>query len=91
MWVLNYHPKVKSDDILELAPHTVSRIENANRQRLTAEPEKYGLPLRRGLRGYRKMRIGNYRVIYKVAREEVRILMIGHRSDVYRKTVHRIA
>ena len=83
---LIYHPKVASDDIPRLSSDIAARIEKAIRERLLTDPEKYGLPLRRGLSGYRKLRVGDYRIIYKVARETVRIIIIGHRSDVYNRS-----
>ena len=43
----------------------------------------YGQPLRRGLKGYRKLRVGDYRIIYRVEGEYVVILKIGHRKEVY--------
>lgn len=85
-----YHPKVKTDDIPRLGTDVASRIEGAITERLAVEPEKYGLPLRKGLSGYRKLRIGDYRVIYYVKGSEIRILIIGHRSDVYRRIKKRI-
>jgi len=33
--------------------------------------------LKRGLQGYRKLRVGDYRVIYKVDKENILILKIG--------------
>ncbi|MEW6096323.1 MAG: type II toxin-antitoxin system RelE/ParE family toxin, partial [bacterium] len=41
------------------------RIRKAIEQRLATDPVKYGEPLRRSLQGYRKLRVGDYRVIYK--------------------------
>jgi mRNA interferase RelE/StbE len=35
--------------------------------------------------GLRKYRVGNYRVIYGIIQEEVLILRIKHRKDVYKK------
>ena len=34
--------------------------------------------------GLRKFRIGNYRVIFEIIGNEVVILRIGHRKDIYR-------
>lgn len=34
-------------------------------------------------KGLRKLRIGNYRVIYTIMSNEVLILRIGHRKEVY--------
>lgn len=46
-----------------------------------------GLPLRSSLKGYRKLRIGNYRVIYLIRKPDIIILLIGHRSDVYKRAL----
>lgn len=86
---LVYHPKVHSEDIPRLGPDACSRIAKAVALRLLADPEKYSLPLRRGLSGYRKMRVGDWRVIFRVAGGDIRIIIIGHRSDVYRRIAGR--
>ena len=76
-----YHPKVRSDDIPSLAADIRTRIQDAIEQRLGTEPLKYGLPLRSGLRQYRKLRVGDYRVIYAVAGEDIRIIVIVHHTN----------
>ena len=35
--------------------------------------------------GLRKYRIGDYRVIYAILRNDVLVLRIGHRKDVYKR------
>jgi mRNA interferase RelE/StbE len=35
-------------------------------QRLLLSPEKYSEPLRRTLKGYRKPRVGDYRIVLKI-------------------------
>ncbi len=52
---------------------------------MTVSPDKYGMPLRKGLKGYRKMRVGAYRIVYRIVGEQIRIIIIGHRKDVYAK------
>jgi len=44
------------------------------------------LPLRGNLSGFYKLRVGDYRVIYKLFRNEKLLLVyaLGHRSTVYR-------
>jgi mRNA interferase RelE/StbE len=37
--------------------------------------------------GLRKYRIGDYRVIYSILDEDILILRIGHRRDVYKKKI----
>ena len=50
-------------------------------------PEKAGsFPALKGhFAGLRKYRVGDYRVIYAIVGDDVMILRIAHRSDVYKK------
>jgi mRNA interferase RelE/StbE len=80
-----YHPDVAEEDLPDISKNIKARIKKAIEQRLLSEPDKYGEPLKRGLRGYRKLRVGDYRVIYKVDKENIVILKIGHRKEVYSK------
>ena len=80
---IKYHPKVKSEDIPRLSSNIAVRIENAIKNRLMVNPIKYGLYLRGTLSGYRKLRVGDWRIIYKIVDKEIRIIAIGNRKDVY--------
>jgi len=43
------------------------------------------LPVLKGkFKGKRKLRTGNYRIIFEIVNDEVRVLRIGHRKDAYR-------
>jgi len=81
---IKYHPKVKSEDIPRLSSNITARIENAIKNRLMINPIKYGFYLRGSLRGYRKLRVGDWRIIYKIVDKEIRIIAIGNRKDVYK-------
>ena len=59
------------------------RIKGAIEQKLVTAPETFGVPLRRSLRGYRKLRVGDYRVVFRVSAATVYVLAIMHRSGVY--------
>ena len=80
---IKYHPRVKSEDIPRLNSNIAIRIENAIRKRLIVNPIKYGYYLRGSLKGYRKLRVGDWRIIYRVVDKEIRIIAIGNRKDVY--------
>ena len=82
---LFYHPDVKVRDLPEIPRNIRERIREAIERRLATEPSKYGEPLRRSLHGWRKMRVGDYRVIYRVDQDKVAICKIGHRKEVYTK------
>ena len=82
---IRYHPKVKSHDVPRLGVTVQQRIKRAIETRLMVEPHKYGMPLRRTLKGYWKLRVGDYRVVFTVEDEDVLVLVICHRKDVYEK------
>ncbi|OQX80905.1 MAG: addiction module antitoxin RelB [Candidatus Omnitrophica bacterium 4484_70.1] len=81
---LSYHPDVKKEDLPNIPRNVQDRIRKAIEERLLTDPDKYGEPLKRGLYGYRKLRVGDYRIIYKVEKKNILIFKIGHRKEVYR-------
>lgn len=87
---LCYHPDIKEKDLFEIPKNMQERIRRAIEERLLREPDKYGEPLKRGLCGYRKLRVGDYRVIYKVDGKHIVIFKIGHRKEVYRQACSRV-
>ena len=87
---LRYHPDVRDVDIPQLNETLKKRIKKAIEERLSISPHQYGEPLRKTLKGYWKLRVGNYRVVYKVEGNEVWIFAIINRKDVYAKIIKRI-
>jgi mRNA interferase RelE/StbE len=87
---LRYHPDVRTVDIPQINSRLKDRIKNAIEARLLVAPHQYGEPLRKTLKGYWKLRVGDYRVVYKIAGDEVWILGIIHRRDVYEKILNRV-
>jgi mRNA interferase RelE/StbE len=89
-YVILYHPKVVTDDIPSLTKIWKAHIRCAVENKLTSLPENYGQPLRQSLRGYRKLRIGDYRVVFRIGEGTVYILAILHRSVVYKNVQSRV-
>lgn len=87
---LRYHPDVRDVDIPQLNETLKKRIKKAIEERLSISPHQYGEPLRKTLKGYWKLRVGDYRVVYKVEKNEVWIFAIINRKDVYKKIIKRI-
>jgi mRNA interferase RelE/StbE len=87
---LRYHPDVRDVDIPKLNETLKKRIKKAIGERLSISPHQYGEPLRKTLKGYWKLRVGDYRVVYKVEGSEVWILAIINRKDVYTNVIKRI-
>jgi mRNA interferase RelE/StbE len=89
MYRLFYHPTAVKEDIPKLDPAWRSHIKRVIEQKLMVQPESFGQPLRRSLKGYRKLRVGDYRVVFKISNQTVRVLAILHRSVVYKASVKR--
>ncbi len=87
-YTVHYHHNIP-DDLSSIPSNIKTRIKKAIEQRLMTDPIKYGDYLRRSLKGYRKMRIGDYRIIYKINKKEILIFKIGHRKDVYKSQKSR--
>jgi mRNA interferase RelE/StbE len=87
---LRYHPDVKEKDLPKLNRNIQKRIKTAIEQRLLIAPERYSEPLRRTLKGYRKLRVGDYRIVLKLESDDILILGICHRKDVYERMEWRI-
>jgi mRNA interferase RelE/StbE len=59
------------------------QIKRAIEERLSVDPVKLGKPLRYSLFGLRSLRVGDWRIIYRVNGDSVEIIKIGNRKDVY--------
>ncbi len=89
-FTVNYHPDVKKVDLPRINAKMRERIRRAIESRLMTAPQKYGLPLRKNLGGYWKLRVGDYRVVFKVEGEVVFVLGIRHRKNIYEDVTGRI-
>jgi len=87
---LIYHADVKKVDLPRLDKKNKTMIKRAIEERLATRPELYGKPLRRTLKGYWKLRVGEYRIVFKMLGEDILILGIIHRKDVYERIASRV-
>lgn len=81
-FTVRYHPQVRDEDIPRLSKAVRQRIRKAIEQRLANAPHEYGQPLRKTLKGYWKLRVGDYRVVYRIEKQTVVVLGIRHRKDI---------
>ncbi len=91
IYKISYHEQVVAHDISSISKEWRSKIKEAIEHKLTTCPEVFGKPLRSSLKDYRKLRVGDYRVIFRIEDKMVKIFVIGHRSDVYLLAGKRIA
>ena len=80
---LSYHPDVDKVDLPVIDEKNKTMIKRAIEERLATNPEVYGKPLQRTLKGYWKLRVGEYRVVFKILGNNIRIFGIIHRRRVY--------
>jgi len=88
-WSVIYHHDVE-DDLEGLGAAMARRIVRAIDQKLTRSPLEFGNPLSGSLADFRKLRVGDCRVVYQVYETEVIVfvLAVGPRRD---KEIYRLA
>ena len=82
-FTLHYHPAARIEDLPLIDRKTKDRIRKAIEGRLQTAPHHYGEPLRKSLKGYWKLRVGDFRVVFKMIESEVWILGIRNPKSVY--------
>lgn len=84
MYKIEYIDSIKSD-LSSISKSNKEQIRKAIEKKLATNPIEFGKPLQYSLKGLRRLRVGNYRIIYKIEEENktVLIVKIGHRREVY--------
>ncbi len=84
---------VFKEDFRKIDKPDRQKIIKAIRKKLTRDPEGFGAPLRGGLKGLWKLRVGQYRVVYEIKKQKivVYVVKVGFRRDeeVYREVLNR--
>lgn len=83
MYKIEYLESVIEKDIPKISKTDQLSIRMAIEKKLQLDPVSFGKPLRYSLKGCRRLRVGKYRIIYKLEGKVVLIIKIGHRSEVY--------
>ena len=84
-WKIFYAPSVIRADIPVLPKTMQKRIRQAIEERLAHDPLQFGRPLRHSLYGQRRLRVGDWRVVYEIEADDkiININAIKHRKDIY--------
>ena len=87
LFEIEYLDSVVDEDIPSLPKSTREQIKRAIEWRLTQDPVGLGKPLRYSFIGHRRVRVGDYRIVYRIDQQKktVTIVAIKHRKDVYRE------
>ncbi len=84
-YVIRYSTQIDFTRFAKLPASDRKRIKRAIEDKLTTRPEIFGKPLRQSLKGCRSLRVGKYRVIYRIIGRTVEVLLFGHRSVMYKE------
>lgn len=85
VYQIRYLEEVTNEHIPALPPSAKKLIKRAIEERLTVDPIRFGKPLRYSLKGHRRLRVSDYRIVYRIepTTKTVFIIAIKHRKDVY--------
>lgn len=80
-----YDFESKTNDLKNISPPIKKIIKNAIEKKLMHDPYTFGKPLRYGLKNHRSLRVGDYRVIYRIDDNKIIVIIIAidHRKNVY--------
>jgi mRNA interferase RelE/StbE len=94
MWQVVVHRLVLEEDFTRLDRAAQRQIATAIRTKLTTSPTTFSKPLGGFLKGFWRLRVGPYRVLYRLERERLVVLVIkaGMRRDeqVYLEALTRL-
>jgi mRNA interferase RelE/StbE len=90
MFKILYADEVVNEDLPDILEPWKSDIKRAIESKLKTRPEVYSRPLRRSLKGYRKLKVGSYRIVLRIEEETIMIFAIQHRSKVYDSASKRL-
>jgi mRNA interferase RelE/StbE len=84
MFTVQYLDSVK-DDLQDFPKAIKIKLKKAIEKKLMINPVEFGKPLQYSLKGLRRLRVEDYRIIYQIEIETktVLIVKIGHRKEVY--------
>lgn len=84
MYSVQYLDSVK-EDLRGLPKSVKEKLRKAIEKKLMLNPIEFGKPLQYSLKGLRRLRVEDYRIIYQIDLDPktVLIVKIGHRKEVY--------
>jgi mRNA interferase RelE/StbE len=84
VYKIEYLESVRAD-LASISKSDKQRIKSAIEKKLSTNPIEFGKPLQYSLKGLRRLRVGDYRIIFRIdeSGQAVLIVKIGHRREVY--------
>jgi mRNA interferase RelE/StbE len=94
MYTIEIDELVFLEDFKKIDGAGQRRIIKSVRKKLTQEPKAYGEPLSGECKGFWKLKVGPYRVVYEIIEDQVKVYVIkvGYRrdSEVYKELARRL-
>ena len=94
MWQIKIHRLVVNEDLKRIDKSDRLNIIKTIYKKLSIAPEKYGSPLRNELKGYWKLKVSEYRIIYRIENNIIRVLVlklgIRKKKEVYKEMLLRM-
>lgn len=94
MWNIVIHRLVLSEDFKKIDPPSRRLILKSIYKKLRKDPESYGSPLLGEYKGYWKLKVAHYRVVYRIIKDQIMVIVIkvGIRRDdeIYNELIYRL-
>lgn len=83
MYTVVLDARIFEEDFRSIDRPQQQRLIRTIRKKLTTHPDEYGKPLTANLKGFWKLKVGEFRVVYQIieARVEVYVVSIGYRRN----------
>lgn len=84
-YTILYNPQVVKKDIPAIDNSIKLLIKKAIEDKLAINPISFGKPLRYSLKGHRRLRVGDYRIVFSIENDKKIVIVqtIQHRKNVY--------
>lgn len=86
MYKIISNKKVRKD-LKKLSKKDNIAIKNSINKKLVTNPVLYSKPLKNTLKGYRVLRVGKYRIVFKIIKKTVQVIGVSHRQTIYKDTL----
>ena len=94
MYSIVIDKEIFDKDFSKITLYDQQHIIKAIKDKLSSHPELYGKPLKWELTGYWKLKVGKYRIVYKIIKSKVTVYVItvGFRrnSQAYMQAAKRL-
>ncbi len=84
-YAVEYLGIVIDQDIPSLPKSIKNRIKTAIEEKLAVNPIVFGKPLQHSLKGHRRLRVGDYRIVFRIDEKHRKVIIVAikHRKKIY--------